>query len=137
MPTTTPVQKLIISRKGATQQILDLVLTGRLFGLRLASHELTASGALNPDCPLTKLNHATVAIVATLAAPVEGDLVIITDSSASGTAAHTVTLPDGVTWDGTNDVATFNAPGETLVAVALSATRFLILLNIGAVGLST
>lgn len=131
-----PKQKTIIPRKGGTQRLRDLVLTGQIYGLNLASQELTASAALNPDFPLTKLNHATVAVVTTLAAPTPGDLVIITDNSASGTAAHTVTLPSGVTWDGTNRVATFNAPGETLVAIAISATRFLILLNIGAVGLS-
>jgi hypothetical protein len=85
---------------------------------------------------LVTLAHNTVVIAATLAAPVAGDELIITDASASGTAAHTVTLPGSVTWDGTLQVATFNAPGETLHVVALSATRWLILSNIGAVGLS-
>ncbi len=99
--------------------------------------ELTATGAIRPSRKgLVALNHATVVIAATLAAPVPGDEYFIVDTSASGTAAHTVTLPSGVTWDGTNRIATLNAPGETLHVVALSPTRFLILENIGSVALS-
>lgn len=98
--------------------------------------ELVASGAINKFSGLILLNHATVAIEATLAAPTAGDELFIVDNSASGTAAHTVTLPSGVTWDGTNDVATFNAPGEALHVIALSATRFLVVTNVGAVAFS-
>lgn len=98
---------------------------------------LTASGAITIKSGQVQLNHATVVIAATLAAPTAGDHLVITDNSASGTAAHTVTLPSGVTWDGTNNTATLNAAGETLVVEALSATRWLILVNVGSVGLST
>lgn len=100
------------------------------------TQELTASGAITIGSGLVKLNHATVVIAATLAAPTEGDELFIVDSSESGTAAHTVTLPSGVTWDGTNNTATLNASGEALHVVALSATRWFILENIGAVALS-
>jgi hypothetical protein len=41
-----------------------------------------------------------------------------------------------VTYDGTNDTATLNAAGEALILLALSATRYAILCNTGAVGLS-
>lgn len=100
--------------------------------------ELTATGAITAKRhALVLLNHATVVIAATLAAPTAGDDIIIVDSSASGTAAHTVTLPAGVTWDGTNNTATLNAPGEALHVVALSATRWFIVDNIGSVGLSS
>lgn len=98
---------------------------------------LTATGAITIKSGQVQLNHATVVIAATLAAPAAGDFLLIVNHSASGTEAHTVTLPGGVTWDGTNTIATFNAPGEALLVQALSATRWLIILNIGAVGLST
>jgi hypothetical protein len=98
---------------------------------------LTATGAIDIKSGLVTLAHATVVIAATLAAPVAGDELFIVDASASGTAAHTVTLPAGVTWDGTNNTATLNAPGEALHVIALSATRWFILENIGSVGLST
>jgi hypothetical protein len=104
---------------------------------RRAVQELTASGAITIKNGLVKLNHASVIIAATLAAPLEGQELYIVDSSASGTAAHTVTLPAGVTWDGTNNTATLNAPNEALHVIALSATRWFILENIGAVGLSS
>ena len=100
------------------------------------TQELTASGAFTLGSGLALLNHASVIIAATLAAPVAGDELFIVDSSASGTAAHTVTLAGGVTWDGTTTIATLNAPGEALHVVALSATRWFILENIGSVALS-
>lgn len=98
---------------------------------------LTASGAISIGSGLVTLAHNSVVIAATLAAPVAGDELLIVDASASGTAAHTVTLPSGVTWDGTNNTATLNAPGEALHVIAISATRWFILENIGSVGLST
>lgn len=98
---------------------------------------LTASGAISIKSGLVTLVHNTVVIAATLAAPVAGDELFIVDNSASGTAAHTVTLPAGVTFDGTNNTATLNAPGEALHLIALSATRWLILENIGSVALSS
>lgn len=100
------------------------------------SQELTATGAFTLGSGLALLNHASVIIAATLAAPAVGDDLVIVDNSATGTAAHTVTTAAGVTWDGTNNTATFNLLGETLHVVALSATRWLILENIGSVALS-
>lgn len=101
------------------------------------TQELTATGAITIVSGLVLLNHASTIIAATLAAPTAGDELFIVDSSATGTAAHTVTLPGGVTWDGTNNTATLNALGEALHVVALSATRWFILENIGSVALST
>jgi hypothetical protein len=113
-----------------------LVKDGRTDAGRI-SQELTSSGAITINSGLVLLNHATVAVDATLDAPAVGDELIITDNSASGTAAHNVVLAAGVTWDGTNDTITFDAPGETIHAIAISATRFLILENIGSVALSS
>lgn len=105
---------------------------------RRQSQILTASGAITVGRHgIVQLNHNTVVIAATLAAPSAGDDLIIVDNSASGTAAHTVTLPAGVTFDGTNNTATLNAPGEALHIVALSATRWFIMENIGSVALSS
>lgn len=107
-----------------------------LAGLNLATQELTATGAVNAATRVVFLNHATVVIAATLAAPKAGDVLVVFNSSASGTAAHTVTLPTGVTWNGTNLIATLNAPGEALVCIAVSATRYAVLVNTGAVAFS-
>jgi hypothetical protein len=102
------------------------------------SQILTATGAITVGSHgVVQLNHATVVIAATLAAPAAGNDLLIVDNSASGTAAHTVTCAAGVTFDGTNNTATLNAPGEALLLVALSATRWFIVLNIGAVALSS
>lgn len=99
--------------------------------------ELTASGVITRDNGLVLLNHATVIIAATLDAPETGDVLLIVDNAASGTAAHTVTLPSGVTFDGTNNTATLNAPSEALYMYAISATRWFIVANLGSVGLSS
>jgi hypothetical protein len=104
--------------------------------IRQEVQELTASGAIYLRSGQVHLNHASVVIAATLAAPVAGDTLHIINTSASGTAAHTVTLPAGVTWDGTNNTATLNAPGEALYVVAVSATRWFIMTNVGSVALS-
>lgn len=101
--------------------------------VRLASQELTETGAITVTSGLVMLNHASTVIAATKAAPAVGDVLWIINSSASGTAAHTVTLPAGVTWDGTNRVATLDAPNEALLVIAISATRFYIVVNNGTV----
>lgn len=103
---------------------------------RVPVQQLTASGAITINGGLVLLNHATVVIAATLAAPTAGEIFYIVNNSASGTAAHTVTLPSGVTWDGTNRVATLNAPGEALVAIAISSTRLQVLVNLNSVAFS-
>jgi len=112
-----------------------LIKDGRTDAGRVAQ-ELTVTGAITINSGLVKLNHATVVIAATLDAPVVGDELIIVDSSATGTVAHTVTLSGGVTWDGTNTIATFDLLGEALHVIAITTTRWLILENIGSVALS-
>jgi hypothetical protein len=113
------------------------LLKDRTSDLGRRSQELTATGAFTIDSGVLLLNHATVVIAATLDAPAVGDEFFIINNSASGSAAHTVTVPGGVTWDGTNTIATLDAPGEALHVVAISATRWFILENIGTVGLSS
>lgn len=113
-------------------------LTGDVVGEhRHSSQELTASGAVTINSGVLLLNHASTIIAATLDAPTVGDELYIINNSASGTAAHTVTTAAGVTWDGTNNTATLNAPDEALHVIAISATRWFILENIGTVGLTS
>ena len=102
---------------------------------RHTSQELTVSGAISITSGLVLLNHATVIIAATKAAPAVGDELYIVDNGASGTAAHTVTL-SSATWNGTNAVATLDAPGEALHVIAIATNRFFVILNIGSVAFS-
>lgn len=112
--------------------------TGNLVGQhRHSTQTLTASGAITIDSGIVLLNHASTPVAATLDAPVAGDELFIIDSSASGTAGHTVKAAAGVTFDGTNNTATLNAPGEALHIVAISATRWFIMENVNSVGLSS
>ncbi|GIL09283.1 MAG: hypothetical protein BroJett033_7940 [Chloroflexota bacterium] len=115
----------------------SVALAGVLSGaVRQPVQELTATGAITVTSGAALLNHNSTVIAATKAAPTAGDVLFVINTSASGTAAHTVTLPTGVTWDGTNRVATLNAPGEALLAIAVSATRFFVVANVGNVAFS-
>lgn len=98
---------------------------------------LTASGAVTAGVQSVELNHATVAIAATIVTSVSHQgLFIVKDTSASGTAAHTLRLATG-TFDGTNNTATLNAPLEALCVYFDSAGKGTILENVGAVALSS
>ena len=96
--------------------------------------EYTADGAIDSKDTYVELNSSGTAIAMTIAVPEAGRFLVITQTDA-GTDGHTVTLTEG-TYDGTNDIATFNAQNETLVLFGISATRFVIVENIGSVGLS-
>jgi hypothetical protein len=56
-------------------------------------------------------------------------------SEGGGSNNGTITLASGETWDGTNDVLTFDANGETVYAVKASSTRWYVA-NAGAVTFS-
>ena len=103
-------------------------------GLHSNATEYTASGAINSQDSFVQLNSSGAALAMTMPAPVEGRHLIITHSDIS-TSSHAVTLAAG-TFDGTNDVATFDAENETLVLFGLSATRYVIVENLGSVALS-
>ncbi len=96
--------------------------------------ELTASGAVPATVRVLELNHISDVIAATWTV-VPNTLFIVKDTSASGTAAHTLTLTGG-TFNGTNTVATLNARDELLMVYFDSAGRGSVILNLGAVGLS-
>jgi hypothetical protein len=105
-------------------------------GIRANVQELTASGAVTAGVNSIELNHATVVIAATIADLANHPgLLVIKDTSATGTAAHTVTATAG-TFNGTNNVATFNALNECLVVWVDSAGNGTVVENVGSVGLS-
>jgi hypothetical protein len=98
--------------------------------------ELTETGAVTPGVSSVELNHATVAVAATAADSLDHQgLLVIKNTSASGTAAHTFTFTSG-TLDGTNSTATLNAPNEALVVWIDSAGNGTIVENVGTVALS-
>lgn len=96
--------------------------------------ELTASAAIPAGTDVVELNHASVVIAATYTV-VPNTTLIIKDTSATGTAAHTVTLTGG-TFNGTNTVATLNARDEFLMVHFDSAGRGQVIANVGSVALS-
>lgn len=97
---------------------------------------LTATAAITAGVQSVELNHATVVIASTIAnASNHQGFFIVKNTSASGTAAHTLTLTAG-TFNGTANVATLNAPNECLVVYFDSAGDGTIIENIGTVVLS-
>lgn len=107
--------------------------TGSLYGgaAVFTPSVLTESGQV-PAVTFVQLDHATVKIEAVMT-PTVGQLLVISQKDA-GTVGHTVTTAG--TFDGTNNTATFNAANETLVLFGVSATRWVIIQNIGSVALS-
>lgn len=98
--------------------------------------ELTESGAVTAGVQSVELNHATVVIAATIAdAADHPGLFVAKDTSATGTAAHTLTLTAG-TFDGTNNIATFDLLNECLIVYFDSAGNGTVIENVGSVGLS-
>lgn len=96
----------------------------------------TAGGTITAGVQSVELNHATVIAAATIAdASNHQGLFVVKDTSASGTAAHTLTLTAG-TFNGTNNVATLNAPDECLVVYFDSAGNGTVVENVGTVALS-
>jgi len=96
----------------------------------------TAGGTIAAGVQSVELNHATVIAAATIAdAANHPGLFVVKDTSASGTAAHTLTLTAG-TFNGTNNVATLNAAAECLIVYFDSAGAGTIVENVGGVALS-
>ena len=101
-----------------------------------AAYTVTAPAAIPAGVSEILLNHATVPVVKTIASLLDHPgFLLIKDVSASGTAAHTVTVTTG-TLDGTNKVATLNAPGESLLVYVDSLGNGSIVANVGVVALS-
>lgn len=107
---------------------------GQAQAAQLRTVELTASGAIPAGTQVVELNHASVVVAATYTV-VPNSTLIIKDTSATGTAAHTVTLTGG-TFNGTNTIATLNARDEFLMVAFDSAGRGQVIANVGSVALS-
>ncbi|MBN2840810.1 MAG: hypothetical protein JXP37_07655 [Coriobacteriia bacterium] len=102
-----------------------------------ATYTVTAPAAIPSTVRVIELNHASTAIEKTIATlvPYANSFLVIKDISASGTAAHTVTVTTG-TLNGTNKIATLDAPGEALVIWVDSAGNGIVVVNTGEVALS-
>ncbi len=86
---------------------------------------------------LETLNQTGSPLVMTLADPGVPGLRLSIVQIDGGTQGHTVTTASAGGFDGTNNTATFNAAFETLDLLSVSGTRWVILSNVGAVGLSS
>lgn len=74
------------------------------------------------------LNHASAINYTITGAPTAGDILSI---FVDTTALHTIILSGSVTWDGTNKTLNLGTDGESIYAVARSATRWDIISNNG------
>lgn len=100
--------------------------------LRRAKVDLViASGAITPNAiQLITLNLGTAIALTITGSPTAGDILAIY-RKGSGAVTHTVDLAGGITWEGTNDRAELDTDGDLLVAIAESATRWIVLVNSG------
>jgi len=102
----------------------------------LELQDITSTGdVIHDGSYIVNLNSAT-SLAVTGPTPAVGDLLIIVMGGNSATLDHTVTLPSGVTWEGTNDVATFGDNGDMLMCYGYSTTRWQIIQNTGSVAFS-
>lgn len=85
---------------------------------------------------MQKLNNEA-ALTCTLANPAEAGILMVITQIDAGTAGHTVTCATAAALDGTNKKATFNAQYETLVLMSVATNRWVIVENVGSVGLAT
>lgn len=130
---TSYAQYTPVTREAAGTISGDVTITGDLEakGLKVTQATYTTAGAIDVTKGFAYIN-GTGGLAMTIAAPVAGQLLVITSNAQT----NTVTMTAG-TFDGTNEIATFDAAGETLVLFGISATRWVIVENIGSVGLST
>ena len=86
-----------------------------------------------------ELNHASVVIAITglHGKDYAGQIVVIKNTSASGTAAHTVTLTSGTFNAANNNKVTLNAPDEMIAVYFDSTGSGEVLVNYGSVALAT
>lgn len=94
-----------------------------------------ASTALRPT-GITNLT-STAAIAHTMQAPFPGAVKYIFKSGGTTTITTVNSGSSLITFDGTNDDLDFDAAGEAVLLVGLSATRWAIIVNTGSVALST
>ena len=101
-------------------------------GLSMSSKAYAVDGVYEGHS-FVLLDASSNAVELTIPAPLPGKFLVVSCVDASN--AVTAVLSAG-TYDGTNVTATFDAAEESLVLFGISATRFIIVSNIGAVALS-
>lgn len=90
-----------------------------------------ASGSITCNAiQLITLNLGTAIALTISGAPTAGDILAIY-RKGSGAVTHVVTLSGAVTWEGTNNDANFDTDGDCLIAIAESATRWIVLYQSG------
>ena len=98
--------------------------------------ELTVTAAVVAGIQSVELNHIDTVIAATISDAVNHQgLFVVKDTSATGTELHTLTLTAG-TFNGSDNVATFNARDEALIVYFDSTGRGQVIANVGSVALS-
>ena len=91
---TVKMEALVINEVTVTATATEI---NRVADVSARVQELTASGAVTAGVQSLELNHASVAIAATVAAVIgaHDGFLMVKNTSASGTAAHTCTLTGG------------------------------------------
>ena len=94
----------------------------------------TLSATLNSDESFVTISPGGTGsvVVCYAGAPAAGKILAVSHIAANTGTAQVVLSP-GCTFDGTNGTATLNAANECLVVLGISATRYVILENIGTV----
>jgi len=126
------------TRKNLNDNLLELYTADATLLTRIspAVQTLVATGAVTAGVKVLELSHTGTVIAAAMASAVNHPgFFAVVNTSASGTAAHTLTLTTG-TLNGTNKIATLNAPGEALLIYFDAAGRGTIIANIGSVAIS-
>ncbi len=115
----------------------DILITAAklvLKNLALAVKQYTTlAPAADMDHVIHNLDAASNDVGVTEFTPAAGKLALVACENADN--AVTVTTGAGATFDGTNNTATFGA-NKALLLYGISATRWLILANVGSVALS-
>ena len=122
----------------ATQQSIKAYVDNN-GGAPLSATAYTSSGAINTADKFVELDGTSGALAMTIAAPVKGQSTVITCTNATNDCVVTLTAGDfyfndnGI--EGNGNVATFNTAGQVLTLFAISTTRYIVITNIGQVGI--
>lgn len=91
-----------------------------------------ATGSLTPNAmQLVTLNLGTAIALTISGAPTIGDILVV-NRIGSGAVTHTVVLGSGIDFDASgNGTANLADDGDTLIAIAISTTRWLVVYQSG------
>jgi hypothetical protein len=70
-------------------------------------------------------------IAVTMASALSTSAIYVFFADDGGSTGHTITLGGSQTWDGTNNIATFDTAGDCLVVAVRSSTRVNVIANNG------